>query len=303
MLTLTASGSVSDYSDTTSLQQSVATAAGVDRSLVAISVAADSVIITATIAVPASTTAAALQASLASKLATAATASTVLGVSLEAAPTVAISSPAARGDPSGDPDTLIDLPEEGGEAGLTLAATGGIAGGGGALLLLLAVGGTVLCRRRVRRRGAVAKGLRGGHGKPAATTSGSDDQVPIAVRGSFDKINNILKPAKLPAPPELPPIKAVIHQTGLTMHDRLDAKEPPPLAAEWVTVAASSGSHSKQASTSVGSQPLFPPAAKEGEPSPLPMSNRVWLGNPRGQREEEVDKAPAETRSTCSDYV
>ena len=51
-----ASGSVSDYSDTSSLQQSVAAAAGVDRSLVTISVAAASVIITATITVAASTT-------------------------------------------------------------------------------------------------------------------------------------------------------------------------------------------------------------------------------------------------------
>ena len=98
MLTLTASGSVSDYSDTSSLQQSVATAAGVDMSLVTINVAAASVIITATIAVPASTTAAALQASLSSKLATAATASAALGVALEAVPTVAVASPAASGD-------------------------------------------------------------------------------------------------------------------------------------------------------------------------------------------------------------
>ena len=52
-LYVTASGSVSDYSNTSSLQQKVATAAGVDASLVTISVAAASVIITATIAVPA----------------------------------------------------------------------------------------------------------------------------------------------------------------------------------------------------------------------------------------------------------
>ena len=57
MLTLAASGSVSDYSDTSSLRQAVATAAGVDKSLVTIEVAAASVIITATIAMPASTTA------------------------------------------------------------------------------------------------------------------------------------------------------------------------------------------------------------------------------------------------------
>ena len=56
MLTLTVSGSVSDYSDTSGLQQSVAAAAEVNESFVNISVAAASVIITATIAVPESTT-------------------------------------------------------------------------------------------------------------------------------------------------------------------------------------------------------------------------------------------------------
>ena len=98
VLTLTASGSVSDYSDTSSLQQKIATAAGVDdKSLVTISVAAASVIITANIAVPASTTATAVQTSLSSKLATAEAASTVLGVTVESVPIVAFS-PVAAGD-------------------------------------------------------------------------------------------------------------------------------------------------------------------------------------------------------------
>ena len=90
VLTFTASGSVSDYSDTSSLQQKIATAAGVDKSLVTIAVAAASVIITATIAVPASTTAAAVQTSLSSTLGTAADASAALGVTIESAPTVAL---------------------------------------------------------------------------------------------------------------------------------------------------------------------------------------------------------------------
>ena len=93
MLTLTASGSISDYSDTSSLQQSVATAAGIDKSLVTISVAAASVIITASIAVPASTTATAVQTSLSSNLATTEAASTALGVTVESVPTVAMASP------------------------------------------------------------------------------------------------------------------------------------------------------------------------------------------------------------------
>ena len=98
VLTLMASGSVSDYLDTSSLQQSVAAAAGVDKSLVTIRVAAASVIITASIAVPASTTAAAVQASLSSKLATVEAASTVLGVTVESVPTVAMSPVAASVD-------------------------------------------------------------------------------------------------------------------------------------------------------------------------------------------------------------
>ena len=90
MLTLAASGSVTDYSDTSSLQRSVATAAGVDVSLVTISVAAASVIITANIAVPASSAAVTVQASLASPLGPAAAASTALGVTVEEVPTVAL---------------------------------------------------------------------------------------------------------------------------------------------------------------------------------------------------------------------
>ena len=93
VLTLTASGSVNDHSDTSSLQQSVATAAGIDKSLVTINVAAASVIITAIIAVPASTTATALQTLLSSNLATAEAASTVLGVTVESVPTVAMALP------------------------------------------------------------------------------------------------------------------------------------------------------------------------------------------------------------------
>ena len=95
VLTLTASGSGSDYSSSlqSELQQKIAAAAGVDKSFVTISVAAASVIITANIAVPASSAAITVQASLASTLGTAAAASTALGVTVEAVPTVTIASP------------------------------------------------------------------------------------------------------------------------------------------------------------------------------------------------------------------
>ena len=88
VLTLTASGSVSDYSDTSSLQQSIATVLNIDKSLVTIRVATGSVIITATIAVPAKTSPAALTTSLSSSLGTAAAASAALGITVELAPTV-----------------------------------------------------------------------------------------------------------------------------------------------------------------------------------------------------------------------
>ena len=83
-LTLEASGSVSDYSgsDVSRLQQHIATAAGVDQSLVTIAFTAGSVIITATIAVPASMTADEVQTSLSSALGTADAASKVLNITV-----------------------------------------------------------------------------------------------------------------------------------------------------------------------------------------------------------------------------
>jgi len=112
VLTLTASGSVTDYVDTSSLRQNVATAAGVDASLVTIDVAAASVLITATIAVPASVTATTVQASLSSALGTAATASTALGVAVQAVPTVLIASPPPPPPPSAPPPSAGVIAED-----------------------------------------------------------------------------------------------------------------------------------------------------------------------------------------------
>jgi len=102
VLKLTASGSVSDYQDTSNLKQSIATAAGVSASDVTIKVEAASVIITATIKVPASTTSAAVQASLNSELGTAADASAALGITVESDPTISITEPSAGGGGGGD---------------------------------------------------------------------------------------------------------------------------------------------------------------------------------------------------------
>ena len=143
VLTLMASGSVSDL-DNSSLQQSVAAAAGVDKSLVTIRVAAASVIITASIAVPASTTAAAVQASLSSKLATVEAASTVLGVTVESVPTVAISPVAASVD-VGDNEQAMS----GGDGNNTILLVV-------AICLFVLTGGIALltcwhCRRKARQ--------------------------------------------------------------------------------------------------------------------------------------------------------
>ena len=98
MLTLIASGSVSDYKDNdkSSWQQKVADAAGVDKSLVVILVAAASVRITVTISMPASMTVDAMQTSLTSTFGTADAASTALGITVESDPTVTISSSAPK---------------------------------------------------------------------------------------------------------------------------------------------------------------------------------------------------------------
>merc|ERR1740130_1252412 len=87
-LALRASGSVADYSDTSGLKAKVASAAGVGASDVEITVSAASVLITAVINVPSSTTADAVSVSLSTKLNSVDAASTALGITVEAVPTV-----------------------------------------------------------------------------------------------------------------------------------------------------------------------------------------------------------------------
>ena len=115
VLTLTASGSVGDYPDTTSLRQKVANAAGVEQENVEIRVVAASVLITATIAVPAATTASAVQSSLLFTLSgSAESVFAALGVTVESSPTIVIVLPPPAPPPSAPPpsspweDTSID---------------------------------------------------------------------------------------------------------------------------------------------------------------------------------------------------
>ena len=99
VVTLTASGSIDDFPDTSSVQRSVATAASVDAALVTIAMAPGSVIITATIAVPESTTVAAMQTSLASTLGTPAAASSALGITIVETPSITIILPVVTSPP------------------------------------------------------------------------------------------------------------------------------------------------------------------------------------------------------------
>ena len=114
MLTLIASGSVSDYKDNdkSSWQQKVADAAGVDKSLVVILVAAASVRITVTISMPASMTVDAMQTSLTSTFGTADAASTALGITVESDPTISVESiidPGSEIEPGSSSDDRVTV--------------------------------------------------------------------------------------------------------------------------------------------------------------------------------------------------
>ena len=91
-------------SDRSSLQQKVANVAGVDKSLVKINVTASSVLITATIAVPASMTADQVKTSLSSSLGTADAASIALGITVEAVPNIII-----KGPPPSPPPSILSV--------------------------------------------------------------------------------------------------------------------------------------------------------------------------------------------------
>ena len=96
MLILRVSGSISNYGNTSDLQGKIATNAGVDASLVSINVEAGSVIITATIAVPAFTKATTVRDSLDRNLGNTTRASSALGIQLEEDFTTMIHAPPPR---------------------------------------------------------------------------------------------------------------------------------------------------------------------------------------------------------------
>ena len=153
MVTLTVSGSVSDYtdSDKLSLQQKVATFAGVDKSLVTIQVTAASVRITATIAVPASKTADEVKALLSPSLGTADAASTALGITVEEKPIITIT-----GDDTGDPVTPPSSDVSSDEASCDGGCIGGITAAV-AVLALIFVGWLNGCFTRIGCRSPLKK--------------------------------------------------------------------------------------------------------------------------------------------------
>ena len=184
---MTASGSVSDFDDAkkTSLESSIAAVAGVDASAVTVAITAGSVLITATIAVPASTTVAAVQTSLSSTLGTAAAASTVLGVIVESVPAITVAAPLP--DPSPPPplppqpravfDAIggasIETSRDGGGAVTALVACA--AGVGFALL----AGGLLFLHNRRRRRPPVHRSvvISGGAAPKGVTEIGGSSRI------------------------------------------------------------------------------------------------------------------------------
>ena len=148
VLTLTVSGSVSDYSDTSNLQNSIAANAGVPAFFVSVSVAAASVIITATITVPWSTTPDAVQTSLSVNLGTAVAASAALGITVQTDPSIVspgstmlpVATPGASSSPMPTPLTNLPL---GAVCTAASECTSGICGSSSTIGRRLAHEGTV----------------------------------------------------------------------------------------------------------------------------------------------------------------
>ena len=180
VLTLTASGSVSDYSDNdkAKLRRKVADVARVDESLVTIRVAAASVLFIATIVVPASMTADEVQTSLSSTLSTADAASTALGVTVEKVPTttVALAEPPSTPPPSPpSPKPLAPPNTEDESAGVAMEIIVlAIAGGAAVFLSLSYLARKAVLKKRVERREKISPqlstvGIVARNAAPAAT--------------------------------------------------------------------------------------------------------------------------------------
>jgi hypothetical protein len=289
VLTLTASGSVSDYTDTSDLQESIAANAGVDASSVSVHVAAASVIITATIAVPASTTPAAVQATLFSTLGTAATASSALGIAVESDPSIT-ESPATTPTGSGDGNTEAAQPEASG-GGTPIAAIGG---GAAVLAILLIMGLGFVYLRKKRTASSQSsipltaisltttneKDLEGGGGAPATkgstatsttttyTVELTKTPMGLGIRLTDDVVNEIKPDSQAArdgrvkvgdrvvtvngeAPTKAKPSSAILQATCAGTIVTLELTSEPRAAVSAVTEMAQSSSVSADPSVSV----------------------------------------------------
>ena len=146
---------MSDFADTSHLRTRIAQLAGVDASFVALRVEAASVLIIATITVPATATASTVQAALSSSLTTAEAASSALGITVETTPTITTSE-----DPGEDSSTRIIL----------------AASSGGGAVLLLAVLMAVYCRLKTNRPqgNALGRAPLSPNSQPAPASSRAD---------------------------------------------------------------------------------------------------------------------------------
>ena len=231
MVALTASGSVSDYSAAwrrDSLQQGIATAAGVDKSIVTIRITAASVRITATIAVPADTTAVVVHESLSSTLGNATSASAVLGINAESDPSIYI---------------VQDSTEE-------VAVTAAIAGGsvGGVLVcimvVLVGVAGRAWCKKRPTAKARISLRSQA----KAGTSADHDDFLNISSdvtdvnKTGFDELSEdnfarVLSVGPSPLVVPIPPAPPAAAKAGLPT--KLKISEP---VVELVGVAPRSSS-------------------------------------------------------------
>ena len=129
-----------------SLKSSIASAAGVAPEAVIVTITAGSVLITATIAVPASTTPAAMQTTLSSSLGTTVAANDLfanIGVTVTSAPAIVVAAPPPAAPPPALPPPKKD------EDGVSVALIGGIVGGlGGACLLAAMVCGIIYLKKK-----------------------------------------------------------------------------------------------------------------------------------------------------------
>ena len=162
---------MSDFDDAKrdSLKRSIAAVAGVDASAVTVAITGGSVLITATIAVPASSTPAAVQTSLGATLGTAAAASTVLGVIVESVPAITVAGPLPPAASPSPPPPLPPQPravlDSIGGASIETSRDGGgavtalVACAAGVGFALLAGGLLFLHNRRRRRRPPVHRSV------------------------------------------------------------------------------------------------------------------------------------------------